>query len=157
VSVAARRLRPLERILTVAVALASGTAGIRAECVGFSTSHNLQRADLVFSGTVTSVQQLDDRHELVTLNVEKVWKGPAGRRVILHDSLESIDSYRFPVDAIGQQYLVFADRLTSQQQAGFRLGEKEQAFGVPICGGGTGPLPQREREVRDLGRNRAPR
>jgi hypothetical protein len=120
-------------------------------------SHNKQRADLVFSGAVTNMQQLDYRHSLVTLNVEKVWKGPRGRRVVLHNTVDNIDSYRFPVDAVGKQYLVFAGRLTPQQRSGFSLGEKEHAFGVPICGGGTGPLQQHERELRDLGRGRAPR
>ena len=42
-------------------------------------SHNKQRADLVFGGTVTNMQQLDNRHSLVTLNVEKECKGPRGR------------------------------------------------------------------------------
>jgi hypothetical protein len=120
-------------------------------------SHNKQRADVVFSGTVTNVQQLDNRHSLVTLNVEKVWKGSRGRRVVLHNIVDNIDSYRFPHDAAGQRYLVFANRLTSQQRAGFSLGEKEQAFGVPICGGGSGPLQQHELELRDLGRSRVPR
>jgi hypothetical protein len=69
----------------------------------------------------------------------------------------AFDSYAFPNDAIGKQYLVFATRLTAGQREDFTLTEQEDAFAVPTCGGGTSELRDVRDVPRQLGAGRAPR
>src|SRR4051812_18187370 len=137
------RLPRLWRTAIIAVSVATGASHLRAECVGLSMSNNKRFADLVFSGTVTGLQQLDDRHAVVTVDVDRVWKGTVGRHVVLYGIHDSIDSYAF---SVGTEYLVFAKRLMPEQRVGFSFGEREIAFGVPTCGGGTQPLERVGRE-----------
>jgi len=87
-----------------------------------------------------------------------VWKGDVGKRVVLHQTLDSIDSFRFVGATPGKEYLVFASRLGPAQRALFELTARTDAFGVPVCGGGTRALLEvDEGTLWQLGRARNPR
>jgi hypothetical protein len=147
----------LWRVAIIAVGVAIGTSHLHAECVGLSMSNNKRFADLVFSGVVTDLRQLDGRHVVVRVDVAKVWKGAVGKHVVLYSIQDNIDAYAFPPDAVGAQYLLFAKRLMPNQRVGLPLGEEQAAFGVPLCGGGTRALEHVGRELQELGRSRPPR
>lgn len=146
-----RRKLVLCAILLVAAASPAG-----AECVGFSLKHYKRHADLVFSGTIREIQQLDSIRTVVTFDVDRVWKGDVGRQIRLHQVVESIDSFRFVGATVGSKYLVFATRLDSRQRQAFKLSENQDTFGVPICGGGTHKLGANDTMLRQLGPGREP-
>ena len=150
----------MERHLRVAgcgiLLLIAPAAGVDAECVGFPLTHYVKYADLVFSGTIDELEQLDSTRTIVTFEVDRVWKGNVGRQIVLHQALEGIDSFRLIGASTGSKYLVFANRLNAQQRQQFELSERQDAFGIPICGGGTQPLDSDDTVLRRLGRGRTP-
>jgi len=156
-----RRMTSRTRTFGVAVlalvSLTTSASTAAAECVGFRLDHYKKHADLIFSGAIRELRDLDWRRTLVTFEVDRVWKGNVGKRVVLHQVL-SIDSFRFVGTPPGKEYLVFASRLEPAQRALFELTARSDAFSVPICGGGTRALPEVDQDtLRKLGRARNPR
>jgi hypothetical protein len=139
------------------VSLTTSASTAAGECVGFRLDHYKKHADLIFSGAIRELRDLDWRRTLVTFEVDRVWKGNVGKRVVLHQVL-SIDSFRFVGTPPGKEYLVFASRLEPAQRALFELTARTDAFSVPICGGGTRALLEVDQDtLRKLGRARNPR
>jgi len=140
----------------VSLTISASTAA--AECVGFPLEHYKEHADLVFSGAIRELRDLDAGRTLVTFEVDRVWKGDVGQRVVLHQTLDSIDSFRFVGATAGKEYLVFASRLGPAHRALFELTAPTDAFSVPVCGGGTRALLEVDQgTLRQLGRARNPR
>jgi len=137
-----------------AILLVVPPSQLRAECVGFPLKHYLKSADLVFSGRIQGLEQRDSIRTIVTFDVDRVWKGEVGRRLVLHQAVENIDSFRFVQGAIGAKYLVFATRLDARQRQEFELPERADAFGIPTCGGGTRKIDANDPILRQLGRGR---
>jgi hypothetical protein len=125
----------------VAVIVSSATT-LHAECVGFSLKHYLRYADVVFVGTVTEREPAGGSKAIVHLDVSRVWKGAVPGRMVLYQARWGIDSVEFSAETVGMQYLVFAVRLDARQRQDFGLSEREKAFALPICGGGTSELPK---------------
>jgi len=138
-----------------AILLLAASSDLGADCVGFPLKHYKKHADLVFSGAIQGLQQLDWRRTVVTFAVDRVWKGKVSQHVVLHQ-LESIDSFRFVGAAIGAKYLVFATRLDAQQRNVFELAERPDAWGIPTCGGGSHKLEANDTMLRQLGPGRKP-
>ena len=67
-----RHLRVAACGILMLIALASR---VDAECVGFPLKHYTKYADLVFSGTIDELEQLDSTRAIVTFEVDRVWKG----------------------------------------------------------------------------------
>jgi hypothetical protein len=65
----------MKPILLAFVLVAGLLSDAGAECFGFSLEHYRQHADLVFSGTIREVKQLDPRRSVVSLEVDRVCKG----------------------------------------------------------------------------------
>ena len=143
------------KLALFAILLLAASSDLGAECVGFPLKHYKKHADLVFSGAIQGLQQLDSRRTVVTFAVDRVWKGNVSQHVVLHQ-LESIDSFRFTGAAIGAKYLVFATRLDAQQRTVFELAERPDAWGIPLCGGGSGKLEANDTMLRQLGPGRKP-
>jgi hypothetical protein len=130
---------------------------VSAECVGFSLEHYVKYADVIFSGVVKDIREVDASRQIVTLEVSRVWKGPVRRTAVLYQApWVAFDSYEFPQRAVGTQYLVFAARLTARQRQDFALGGKEPTFAVPACGGGTTELRDIRNVPRQLGAGQKP-
>ena len=108
-----------------------------AECVGFRVDHYKQYAEVVFSGTVRKMKQLDSARTVLTFDVAEVWKGEVGNSFVIHQLIESIDSFRFPIDALGEKHVVFATRLDADQLIRLGLKGSDIACGFPTCGGAT--------------------
>ena len=151
----------MERRLKVAgcgiLLLIASASRVGAECVGFPLKHYVKYADVVFSGTIEELEQPDATRTIVTFEVDRVWKGHVGRQIVLHHALEQIDSFRLIGASTGSMYLVFATRLNARQRQQFELSERQDAFGIPICGGGTHKLDADDEMLRQLGRGRKPR
>ena len=151
----------MERHLRVAgcglLLLIAPASRVDAECVGFPLKHYVKYADLVFSGTIDELEPLDSTRTIVTFEVDRVWKGNVRRQTVLHHALEGIDSFRLIGASTGSKYLVFATRLNARQRQQFELSERQDAFGIPTCGGGTHKLDADDTMLRRLGRGRKPR
>ena len=106
---------------------------------------------------VKDIREVDASKQVVTLEVSRVWKGPVSRTAVLYQApWVAFDSYEFPRQAVGTQYLVFAVRLTARQRQDFALEGQEQTFAVPACGGGTTELRDIRNVPRQLGAGRKP-
>lgn len=144
------------KLVFSAILLVVPASQLRAECVGFPLKHYLKSADLVFSGTIQGLERRDSTRTSVTCDVDRVWKGEVGRRLVLHQAVDNIDSFRFVQGAIGAKYLVFATRLDARQRQDFERPARADAFGIPTCGGGTRKIDANDPILRQLGRGRHP-
>ena len=141
--------------LVMGCVLAVGSTNAGAECARLSPDESLKSAHVVFRGVVTEVQRLDKSRTVVTLDVSRAWKGPVGKRMVLHQATSHYLDYFWPANAVGTEFLVFATRLTEPRRKAFKLTTPE-AFAVPMCGGGTAPIAEAGPYVDALGPGRAP-
>src|SRR5207237_8568650 len=83
----------------------------RAECVrvNVSVADGFRNSDLVFAGKLAKVEAATGDREALTFSVDRVWKGPATKHVIVYHPV-FIESYRFQS---GAEYVLFASMLTS--------------------------------------------
>ena len=148
--------RWLVPVVFVAVIVSSATT-LQGECVGFLLEHYIRYSDLVFVGTVTKLEPAGSSKAIVHLDVSRVWKGAVPSRMVLYQARWSIDSVEFSAQTVGMQYLVFAVRLDARQRQDFGLSERDKAFALPVCGGGTSELPEDVRGFyRQLGPGQKP-
>jgi len=132
------------RVMAVAMMVLSGTIA-HAECVTVAVDvpSDLNRADLVFAGTV--VKNDIDR---VTFKSDRIWKGRPSRDVVIHlIGRPSVDSYGFQV---GQRYVIFARLLRPEER--IFIADNSDAFGIyRPCGKPVWPLsviPELDRTTR---------
>ena len=125
-------------VTTLALAALVAPSGGRADCVPVAPSDEIARSDLIFVGTVTSVQ---DRQ--ITFRVEQVWKGAIGPTVGT-----TMDPMRFYVDgsAVGQRFVIFMRRLAPDRYAVNDCGNSQTGPEMPRLIGdlrAAGLRPQR--------------
>src|SRR5262245_46823609 len=84
-----------------------------AECVRITDSlrAEMSSGDAGFSGTVTDVG--DGFDQLVTFDVDRVWKGPVTKRFSIHNFDLTADRYSF---GAGRRYLVFAHKPRTEEE-----------------------------------------
>jgi hypothetical protein len=142
------------RALIIAVGLLNvGPHAASAECVGFPLRHVADHADVVFSGTVTSLVALEPAwpyRAVVTFQADRVWKGPVTERFVIRSFSRSAEYFSFTV---GRKYFVGAHQQTDAERAEFGIAAAEPpTFGVGGCGDGTiGWEHVGERGLSDLG------
>ena len=138
----------------VATILASPSIG-SAECVQVwkDVPDARRLSALVFSGTVVEITG-DPDGAFVTFEVDRIWKGPTRRRLVLplYVTLDTV------VFAKGQAYVVFADRPVASATipGSMRVPTvSEPVFSVSICSP-TKPLEQAQAVLAQLGRGTKP-
>lgn len=128
-----------------------------AECVTVNVRTVADGSALVFSGTVTRIEQTAVSKwgsEVVRFNVDRVWKGSPGKEVAIYNFKRTVEPFTF---SPGTKYLVFAQRQTAEERADFGLTTTGPAtFGVGQCGGGTRTFESTKGEIGSLGAGRAP-
>jgi len=130
-----------------------------AECVSIADDLGsiLPYADAVFSGTATDVTDLSGALDrFVTLDVDRVWKGPVTKRFSIHTFDLTADRYSFDV---GRKYLVFAHSpRTEDERVLLRaLPSEREPFIVGICGSGTRWFSEVQSKVSERGPGQRPR
>jgi hypothetical protein len=118
-----------------------------------------KQSDVVFRGTVREMKTVGEPARpnwkaawIVTLDVSQVWKGPVGKRFVLHLVRESEDD-AFEYFERGSEYLVFSTRNSQRKTA--RFGIKGSTFGATGCSGTTSLLRGLE-YLMELGPSRIP-
>jgi hypothetical protein len=147
--------RPGSVVLIAALALAFAAParldGV--ECAALSLHYAKKHADLMFSGTVTSVQPLTVGRVIVNLDVDQVWKGRLRRATTIYIYGDSIEAEPF---VKGRRYLVIAPKYLLLEF----LDKKRDALEPPppegSCGWGKA-YESVEHELAALGRPRKPR
>jgi hypothetical protein len=81
--------RVVPAAVMIAVALLGHAVTLRAECVSISLRESGRRADLMFSGTVTSIHPEPCCGLTVTINVDQVWKGRVRRTTTIYTRVGS--------------------------------------------------------------------
>jgi hypothetical protein len=107
----------------------------------------------VFSGTVVEIKG-DPDGAFVTFDVDRIWKGPTRRRLVL-PLYVTLDSVRF---VEGQDYVVFADRHVASPTIPDSMKVptvSEPVFDVSICSP-TESLEQAQATLKQLGRGTKP-
>ena len=122
---------------------------LRAECFYVPLRVRKQAADLVFSGTVASVQVLPDG-AAVTFDVDQVWKGRLRRRTVIYTQRPVPES---PGYRRGQRYVVLAPNYALRD---FVDQPHEPDMSSGACGWNV-PYEGAERELPSLGRPHEPR
>jgi hypothetical protein len=118
-------------VLVYAITFASLTHTASAECISLSTpittDQAFQLASLVFRGRVIEIQDpiAPALTQVVTFDVDQVWKGPVTRRQVIHHA-RSVDNREF---AIGDRSVIFAHELSGEQRERVGLNTGPPAFG----------------------------
>jgi len=106
-----------------------------------------QKADLVFTGTVTNLKP-DPDGVVVTFDVDLVWKGPRQERLVL-PLYRDLESFIF---VKGEKYLVFADHLSRENPLSKRIPTvAEPVFEISLCSA-TRAVKDAGPALRTLGR-----
>jgi hypothetical protein len=147
-------MKTLVVAFSVATILGSPSLG-SAECVRvWKDIPDARRLSaLVFSGTVIEIKG-DPDGVFVTFDVDRTWKGPTRRRLVL-PLYVTLDSVRF---AKGQGYVVFADHHVASPTIPGSMKVptvSEPVFEVSICSP-TKPLEQAQATLAQLGRGTKP-
>ena len=129
------------------------------DCVGPRGRAALANANVAFSGKVIKIIYVDNREQtnpeprvIVTFRVYRVWKGQAKRKITLHTVLNKVtcNGYSFKE---GKEYLVFAH--ANDSEAAKMFPKAKNTLGVNTCGG-TFPLADAQRDVKELGSGKIP-
>jgi hypothetical protein len=120
----------MRRLFLVAALISSLPRASGAECVNvkITTREALESSDIVFSGTVTKVE---DPHapgltQLLTFVVDQIWKGSAAKEQLIYHQI-SAESRVFRT---GEKLVVFARLLTAADRE--RVGLPRE--GAPVFG-----------------------
>ena len=107
----------------------------------------------VFSGTVSRVEK-QEWAEVVTFNVDRVWKGNAPSVTTVYRPI-----YSERVDfEVGEKYFVLAHEFTPTERAEFRVAASAtDGIAIGPCGDGTRHFSIAEPELPQLGAGHAPR
>jgi hypothetical protein len=112
------------------------SSGAGADCVRVNVNvpEALRYSDVVFSGIVTKVDDINDR---LGFRVDRVWKGPVGREIWIYQlDVPAIETYVFrPGRDI--RYIIFARTLSADDRKVRNKIEELTAFGIRrTCGDG---------------------
>lgn len=82
-----------KRVVIFLLLMAVQPSGLACTCSEQSVPDALAYADVVFAGTVTAVQMVDDAKSweprvIIDFDVARVWKGEVGKSFALHTNLE---------------------------------------------------------------------
>jgi hypothetical protein len=143
-------------MMLVAAMIAVMSRPLAAECISLwkDIPDAKRRAALVFSGTVIE-RRPDPDGLFVTFAVNRIWKGPRLRRVILPLYM-TLDSFRF---LEGKEYLVFADpHTTATSDPLFKPGPTttEPVYEVSQCSP-TKPVAEAQAALAQLGPGSKPK
>jgi hypothetical protein len=105
----------------------------------------------VFSGIVRQVQD-PDTVQVVTFDVDRVWKGALPRRVELYQVNVS-EAIKF---SPGVRYLIVAYRETDSKREPFRTSPPAGMLGINVCASRSFEEAERYGDLRDLGPGRLP-
>jgi hypothetical protein len=127
-------------IATIALALTAALVpsfGF-AECVVLSLRDSIKPATVAFSGTTTAIvlttaSASEWPGTTMTFDVDRVWKGPVTKRIVVHSFTRSAEGMNFTV---GKTYIVFAHSPTTEERQYLRLKANEGVV-VGQCGDGT--------------------
>lgn len=131
-----------------------------AECIEAPPAFFAKYATVVFSGTVTKIDQVDSsawargRAQFAAFNVDRVWKGDVSRQFGLYSFTRSVE--RYPLRS-GTRYLFFARTPTQEERNDLNLGQR-QAVVIGQCGDGTRQFWEASsQELAELGPGVTPR
>jgi hypothetical protein len=128
-----------------------------AECVLVSLGDIAEHTAVVFSGTVTDVTVNAASawpSEIVTFDVDRVWKGVSTRQVVIYSFTRSVEPFHF---TIGTRYVTLAHIQTAEERNLFGLAASgPPTFGMGQCGDGTREYTIFAAEVAELGPGREP-
>jgi len=142
------------RLSIALVMLGYSAATVNAECIGFPFEHHVKYSDMVFRGVVTDVQR-HDTHMVMTFQVSRVWKGKAGKTVVLHQ-IQGLDRATWPEDLVGREFLILASRLSEYDAKWVGAKASDVLFGVPNCLDSIS-ISSAATQLKKLGRGRAPK
>jgi hypothetical protein len=128
-----------------------------ADCVivSFDVRDAFRNSDVVFSGIVTNVDDINDR---LSFRVDRVWNGPVGRDIWIYQlDIPFIGSYVFrPRPDI--RYIIFARKLSADDRKFLNKIDEPIAFGIQrTCGDGPRFSSEYARQLDKLSRGRRPR
>ena len=147
------------RLLTAAclcVALAVPTLEA-SECISMSARTMKKEAGLVFEGTVSKVEELENNVIEATMDVHRVWKGEAGKRATIHYPAApagpdpSLTPRATTWLKTGERFVVFTTNVTAEGRP--KLAQ-DRAFWVAPCSGLHRPDTGL---IKELGRSRKPK
>jgi hypothetical protein len=140
----------------VAASIVASASLCRAECIRIwkDIPDAKRLAAVVFSGAVVEVKKSDLDGVFVTFAVDRVWKGPRQRRLVLplYMTLDSVNFVK------GESYVVFASRhvMSESLPSSMRVPTvMEPVFDVLICSP-TKPLREAQATLVQLGRAARP-
>jgi hypothetical protein len=133
------------------------SSGARADCVrlNLNVAEAFRYSDVVFSGIVTKVDDINDR---LGFRVDRVWKGPVGREMWTYQlGVPAIETYVFrPRPDI--RYIIFARTLSADDRKFLNKTDELTAFGIQrTCGDGPRFSSEYARQLDKLGSRRTPR
>jgi hypothetical protein len=152
------RINPRLILGGLLMALAPRTSAIvRADCVTavVNVAPAFRSSDVVFSGIVTKVDDINDR---LGFRVDRVWKGPVGRDIWIHQlDIPSIESYVFRSQP-DIKYIIFARELSADDRKFRNKIDEPVAFGIQrTCEDGPRFSLENARQLDKLARGRKPR
>jgi hypothetical protein len=106
----------------------------------------------IFSGIARQVQDGGTAVQVVTFDVERVWKGALPKRVALYQVNVS-EAIKF---SPGARYLVVAYRQTDSEREQFRISQPASMLGINVCGSRLFEEAERLGDLRELGPGRLP-
>jgi hypothetical protein len=125
--------------------------------LGLSILVRLDEVAVVFSGTVVDLQRLHAA-QVVTFDVDRVWKGDVTKRFVIYRP-PGVPPSGWPEPfSLRARFIVVAHRLSAVERADLRVGVPPDSFGTGLCGNGSRPfsLAEKWNELRDLGPGREP-
>ena len=135
-------------------------AQLLAQCgagyVGLNYLLSQDSVDVVFSGTVASVQRAGIT-ETVTFDVDRVWKGSVDTRTAIYRRIPVAvreSEFHPTIFEDGHSYVVIAHRLSAAERT--ELGVAN-VLGTDMCGSGSRPLALAQEELRAIGSGHSPR
>ena len=141
---------------TAACGLAIGLSSVVAsgECPITSASYWMASPDsaAIFSGIARQVQDGGTAVQVVTFDVERVWKGALPKRVTLYQ-LNTSEAIAF---SAGARYVIVAVRETDSERERFRISQPANMLSITPCGSRLFEEAERLGELRELGPGRLP-
>jgi hypothetical protein len=103
-----------------------------------------------FSGIVREVKSTGGAVQIVTFDVQRVWKGTLTKRIALYQ-VTTDDSIKFWADV---PYVIVAYRGTDLEREQFRISPPPGMLGIMICGSRSLEDAERRGYLRELGPGR---
>lgn len=110
-----------------------------------------ESAALVFVGTALTIERAGST-EIVTFDVERVWKGPVKERTTVYRPLASTSGNAEPPSVfVRGRNIVIAHHLDGAERRALGIDDREDALGTSTCGDGSRPLASTEPDLGKLG------